>query len=400
MVLNDASLRNAKPRDKAYRINGDRGLFAEVRPTGRISLRGRYRFNGRDSLITFGEWPYLSLIEAEEKMFELRKMIAHGIDPALAAKAEKTAQKLQTLTFADVARDWLAKKMIETNSEKNKYIITMRLEKHILPAIGEMPPDEINAPLLLMKIVRPIEAAGHYETAHKVIAQCGQIFRYAIATGHATRDPSADLRGALIAAPSGHYAHIIDAKKFGALLRAIDGYEGSPIVRGAMRLLSYTFVRPGELRHAEWTEIDLDAAEWKIPAEKMKMKRPHIVPLSRQAVETLAAMRSFTGAMRYVFPSARSYTGTRPMSDVAIHAALRSMGFTKGDMTAHGFRHSASTFLNESALWSSDAIERQLSHIDSDKIRATYNYAEYLPERRKMMQWWADWCDEQRESVG
>lgn len=276
----------------------------------------------------------------------------------------------------------------------------MRLGKHILPAIGEMPPDEINAPLLLMKIVRPIEAAGHYETAHKVIAQCGQIFRYAIATGHATRDPSADLRGALITAPSGHYAHIIDAKRFGALLRAIYGYEGSHIVRGAMCLLSLTFVRPGELRHAEWPEIDLDAAEWKIPAEKMKMKRPHIVPLSRQAVEILEGMRSFTGAMRYVFPSARSYTGTRPMSDVAIHAALRSMGFAKGDMTAHGFRHSASTFLNESALWSSDAIERQLSHIDSDKIRATYNYAEYLPERRKMMQWWADWCDAQRESVG
>lgn len=257
--------------------------------------------------------------------------------------------------------------------------------------------NEIDAPLVLRKVIEPIQAEGHVETAHRVLSMIGQVFRWAIVRGYATRDPSRDLQGALQKRSHAHYGNITDRAAFGVLLRNIADYRGGVVVREALTLQYLTFVRPGELRHAEWTEVDVPSAIWKIPAAKMKMKSAdHIVPLSRQALDVFARMRHISGRGRYVFPSIRSHTGSRPLSDMAMLAALHTMGYEPGQMTAHGFRHSASTFLNESGLWSPDAIEKQLAHEGVDAIRATYNYAKYLDERRRMMQWWADWCDEVR----
>jgi integrase len=242
-----------------------------------------------------------------------------------------------------------------------------------------------------------LEGHGTIETAHRVHQIIGQIFRYGVATGRATRDPSADLRGALQAVKEKHFASITDTKQLGGLLRAIDSYTGSITVRVALQLQAYVFVRPGELRHAEWSELALesDKKEWRIPAEKMKMKQyVHVVPLSIQAISLFERMKDISGHGRYIFPSARTRSGSRPLSDAALVAALRAMGYSGEEMSAHGFRHTASTLLNESGLWSGDAIERQLAHVDRNRVRAVYNAAEYLPERRRMMQWWADYLDE------
>lgn len=394
MALTETALRAAKPREKSYRINDSNGLFAEVKPTGAISLRVRYSYRGRDSLITVGKWPFMTIREARDKCYELKRLIANGIDPAKVAKYEETAEARRVPTYGDVAAEWLAKKQAETTNKKNRWILESRLTRFILPHVGEMVPDEISAPVILSEILRPIEATGKLETARRVLQMVGQIFRYGIITGRATRDPSSDLRGALLTPPPNHYAYITDRAQFAVLLRQIDDYGGSIVVREALRLLSLTFVRPGELRSAEWAEFRGD--EWIIPAAKMKMKREHVVPLSRQAAEVVEGLRQFTGAGRYLFPGAR--TASRPISDATIIRALRLMGYEPGEMSAHGFRHTASTILNESRKWTPDAIERQLAHADSDKIRAVYNYAEYLDERREMMQWWADFLDELRDS--
>lgn len=394
MALTETALKAAEFKDKAYRIKDTGGLFVEIRPTGKIVFRMRYWYHQRDSLLTFGEYPTIKLKEAREKRDEIRRLLAGDIDPAALKAYERQAAERCIPTFGAIAAEWLEKKKAESKSEKTRYALEMRLEKYILPHLAHMAPDEITAPALLNGIVRPIEAAGHPETAHRVLNICGQIFRYAVATGRAARDPSGDLRGALIATPVNHFPCITDKKKLGDLLRAIHGYSGSAVVRYALIMISLTFVRPGELRHAEWADVDLARAEWKIPTEKTKMKKqPHLVPLSTQAVELFRKLHRLTGHGRYVFPSARTRSGSRPMSDVAMTAALRSMGYTSDDIVPHGFRHTASTLLNESALWSVDAIERQLAHADRNSVRATYNYAEYLPERRRMMQWWGDYLD-------
>jgi integrase len=264
-----------------------------------------------------------------------------------------------------------------------------RLKNDVFPWIGSMPISKISAPELL-SCLRRIEAHGKLETAHRVHQSCGTIFRYAVATGRAERDPSGDLRGAIPPAQGKHHASITDPTKIGGLLRAINGYDGSSIVRFALQLASLVFVHPGELRRAEWKEFNLDEYEWRIPAERMKMGEVHIVPLSKQAVAVLQELKPITGAGRYVFPGAR--TSSRPLSDNALNAALRRMGLEQGTMTAHGFRSMASTLLNEQG-WNRDAIERQLARGERDAIRAAYNYAEHLPERRKMMQAWADYLD-------
>ena len=392
MAITETMLKAAEFKDKAYRIKDTGGLFAEVRPSRSIVFRMRYWFHGRDTLMTFGEWPHIKLKDAREKRDEIRRLLANDIDPTALQKYESSAHERRVPTFGEIAGEWKAKKMTESRSEKTKYTVEMRLDKYILPVLADMLPDEITAPIILNEIIRPIEAAGHPETAHRVLNICGQVFRYGVATGRASRDPSGDLRGALLATPVRHYAYITDKAKLGALLRAIHGYEGL-VVKNAMILLSLTFVRPGELRKGEWNEIDLDAAEWRIPAPRMKMKRPHIVPLSTQAVELLANLHKQTGRGKHLFPSGRMPSGSRPLSDAAMTAALRTMGYSNADIVPHGFRHTASTMLNESGLWSVDAIERQLAHEDRNRVRATYNYAEYLPERRKMMQWWADYLN-------
>ncbi|MDR1510150.1 MAG: integrase arm-type DNA-binding domain-containing protein [Synergistaceae bacterium] len=393
MALTDTEIRGAKPSDKAYRVKDDYGLYLDIRPTGKKVWRMRYWMKGKENILTFGEYPVVSLKEARMKRDDARKMIVGGKDPAVLRDIEKTQSNAPV--FADIALEYMAKKHKESTSEKSRYATEMRIRKYILPFLGNIPPDEITAPLIL-NVLRRLEGRGTLETAHRVHQIIGRIFRYGVATGRAARDPSRDLRGALQSVKERHFASITDTKQLGGLLRAIDSYTGSTVVRTALQMQAYTFVRPGELRKAEWAELLLenDKKEWRIPAEKMKMKRVHVVPLSLQAEALFERMKDISGHGRYIFPSARTCSGSRPMSDNALVAALRAMGYSNEEMTAHGFRHTASTLLNESGLWNLDVIERQLAHIDSNRVRAVYNAAEYLPERRKMMQWWADYLDE------
>jgi integrase len=390
MPLTEFEIKNARQSKKLTKMKDANGLYLEIRPTGKKVWRMRYWIKGKENTLTFGDYPLVSLKEARQKRDAARRLIADKIDPAI----ERDTQKLEASApaFADIALEWLEKKKAESQSEKYIYTLGMRLEKYILPFIGNMRPDEINAPHIL-KIVRLIEGKGTHETAHRVLNVCGQVFRYGVATGKATRDPSGDLRGALIKSSGDNLASIRDTKKFGGLLRAIHSYPGSISVRLGLVIISLTFLRSQELRLAEWPEIDLEKAEWFIAAPRMKMKRDHLIPLPRQAVEAFVELKTHTGHGRYVFPSIRTRSGSRPLSDMALLAALRSMGYGSDEMTVHGFRHTASTLLNESGLWSGDAIERQLAHVEKNRIRGTYNHAEYLPERRKMMQWWADYLD-------
>jgi len=359
-----------------------------VNKTGKY-FRFDFRFNGKRKTLALGVYPDVTLKIAREKHDDARKLLSNNIDPGQHRKTVKAMSIEQAAnSFEAVALEWFTKNKHIWTKGHSKTIIR-RLELNIFPWLGGQPVASITAPELLSAI-RRIENRGARETAHRVKQICGQVFRYAIATGRADRDPSADLRGALSPTKSKHMAAITSPEKIGGLLRAIDKYEGHLITRCALRLAPLVFVRPGELRHAEWREINLDQAEWKIPAEKMKMRLPHIVPLSRQAVEVLQEIEPLTGRGRYVFSSLRS--AARPMSNNTILAALRRMGYTKEEMTGHGFRAMASTVLHEQS-WPSDIIERQLAHVERNSIKAAYNHAQYLPERRKMMQAWADYLD-------
>jgi len=292
-------------------------------------------------------------------------------------------------SFEIVAREWFMGRVHNWKENHSSKIIT-RLEKDIFPWLGTCPVGEITAPELLTAI-RRIESRGALETAHRTLSYCGQIFRYSIATGRATRDTAADLRGALPPVKEKHHASITDPKLIGKLLHNIDGYQGSFVTRCALQISPLVFLRPGELRKAEWVEIDLDKAEWRIPAARMKMNAVHIVPLASQTIAILREIHPLTGLGKYIFPGAR--TGSRPMSENAVLGALRRMGYSNEEMTGHGFRSMASTLLNELGF-NRDAIERQLAHAERDSVRAAYNYAEYLPERKKMMQQWADYLDQ------
>jgi integrase len=341
------------------------------------------------------------LKSAREKRDASRQQLAAGIDPGEARKAEKVAQA-GAESFEAIAREWHTKfspGWVASHGDR----ILRRLEKDIFPWIGKRPIAEIKAPELLA-VLRRIETRGAQETAHRAMQNCGQVFRYAVATGRAERDPIGDLRGALPPPKEKHHASIIEPKRIGALLRAIDAYEGYFVTKCALRLAPLVFVRPGELRKAQWPEIDLEKAEWRIPGERMKMREQHIVPLSRQGVEILRELEPLTNrgipakpnAPRYVFPGAQSRE--RPMSENAILAALRRMGYTKEEMTGHGFRSMASTLLHEQG-WNHQAIERQLAHAERNAVSAAYNFAEHLTERRKMMQAWADFLDALKASA-
>ncbi|MEW6439662.1 MAG: integrase arm-type DNA-binding domain-containing protein [bacterium] len=387
MALSDATIKNAKPREKPYKLADERGMYLEVAPSGGKWWRLKYRFDGKEKLISLGVYPDVGLKKARARRDEARKLLAAGADPSAARKAEKAAKAAAGAnSFEAVAREWF-EKFSPTWADPDTVI--RRLELHAFPWIGARPVREVTPPELL-SVLRRIEALGVLETAHRTAQLCGQVFRYAVRTGRAERDPSADLKGALSPVRKKHLASITDPKAIGGLLRAIDSYQGSLITRCALKLAPLTFVRPGELRKAEWGEVNLEAGEWRIPAGRMKARALHIVPLSTQAVEVLKQLHPLTGRGRYLFPSAR--TDSRPMSDNAILAALRRMGFEKEEMTGHGFRSMASTILNEQG-WHKDAIERQLAHAERNPVRAAYNYAEYLPERRKMMQAWADYLD-------
>jgi integrase len=392
MPLSDSVIRQAKPAVKARKLFDGRGLYLIVTSAGGKWWRLKYRFAGKEKLMSLGVYPEVGLKEARERREAARKALAAGIDPGAERKAAKAAAiaaaRRERDTFDAVAREWFGKysrAWVPAHAET----VARRLERDVFPWLGGQPIDEITA-VELLSALRRVEARGAIETAHRINQICGQVFRYAIATGRAQRDPSADLRGALPPVQEKHHAALTKPADVTALLRSIGGYQGSFVVRCALRLAPLTFVRPGEFRKAEWAELDLDEAIWRIPAYRMKARAEHLVPLSRQAVEVLRELHPVTGAGRYLFPSART-TG-RPMSENAITAALRRMGYERGQMTAHGFRTTASTLLNELG-WPADAIERQLAHAERDEVRGAYNRAEYLAERRRMMQSWGDYLD-------
>ena len=389
MPLSDTTIRNAKPSEKPRKLADGGGLYIEIAPSGGKWWRFKYRFEGKEKRISLGVYPDVGLKDARDKHAEARKLLAAGVDPSANKKATKAAQGERSAnSFEIVAREWFDKHAPNWKENHSSKIIR-RLEVDIFPWLGALPVGEITAPDLLAA-VRRIESRGALETAHRALANCGQVFRYAIATGRAQRDTAADLRGALPPVKEKHHASITDPKAIGELLRDIEGYQGAFVTRCALRLAPLVFLRPGELRKAEWIEIDLDKAEWRIPAGRMKMDAVHIVPLSTQAVAILRELHPLTGSGLYVFPGAR--TASRPMSENAILAALRRMDYSTDEMTGHGFRSMASTLLNEQGF-NRDAIERQLAHAERDGVRAAYNYAEYLPERKRMMQSWSDYLD-------
>lgn len=390
-MLTDTQLRALKPKAKIYRKPDRQGLNIEVHPNGGRYWRLRYRHAGKQKMMSLGVYPGTSLAEARDKRDAARRLLREGIDPSAKRQTDKRTARLAAATaFEPVAREWLAGRGELAQSTRKK--LEWMLGMHAYPYIGTRPIADIDAPELLT-VLRRIEALGKLETAQRLRRVCGQVFRYAIATGRAERDPSADLRGALKTTKPRHHASITEPAKVGELLRAIDGFHGHFVTACALKLTPLVFVRPGELRRAEWAEIDLEAATWRIPAEKMKMGEPHIVPLSDQARAILREIEPLTGSGRYVFPGIRS--ARRPMSENTINAALRRLGYTGDEMTAHGFRSMASTLLHEQG-WPSDIIERQLAHGERNQVKAAYNYAEHLPERKKMMQQWADYLNDLR----
>ncbi len=393
MSLTDVSIRAAKSGSKLVKLSDGGGLQLWVSPDGAKRWRLAYRFAGAQKLLAIGVYPAVGLKEARAARDRAKKLLANGEDPAQAKKLAKAAQAVAAAnTFDAVAQELIEKKRREAKADititKTAWLIGLAR-----PAIGSRPIGEINAPEIL-RVLRPIEARGKHETARRLRATIGQVFRYAVATGRAETDPTSALKGAIAAPVVRHRAAIIEPKAFGGLLRAIADYEGTPETRAALELLSLTFVRPGELRAAEWAEFDLDAAIWSIPATKMKMRRPHRTPLAPRAVTILRDLRWITGDGRYVFPSARS--SLRCMSENTLNGALRRLGFGKDEMTSYGFRAAASSILNELGLWNVDAIERQLAHVDTDSVRAAYARADYWDERVRMMSWWADKCEELR----
>lgn len=391
MALSDLAVRSAKPRDKAYKLADGRGLHLLVAPTGGKLWRFRYRVEGREKLLSLGIYPDVSLAKARERCSEARALLAEGIDPSVHRKVAKTMREgLKENTFEVIGRRWYAMtapKLADTTKEK----LLRRLEVDVFPVIGHRPIAELGAPDLLA-VIRRIEGRGAMDIARRMHNVCGRIFRYAVGHGLTERDPSRDIELRDILPPEDvqHHASLTDPNDVAGLLRAIDEFTGSFTTRCALRLAPLVFVRPGELRHAEWSEIDLAKAEWRIPGNKMKMKEQHLVPLSTQAIAILKEILPVTGHGRYVFPSERG--GGRPMSENTVNAALRRMGYSKEEMTGHGFRSLASTLLHELGLPHA-VIERQLAHGERNKVSAAYNFAEHLPERREMMQQWADYLE-------
>ncbi|MBW8366646.1 MAG: integrase arm-type DNA-binding domain-containing protein [Arenimonas sp.] len=390
MPLTDVAIRNAKPTDKPRRVTDGDGMYLEITPAGGKLWRFKYRFARKEKRLALGAYPATGLKEAREKRDAARKLLAAGIDPGEHRKAERAAgEERAANSFEIVAREWFAKQS-KSWAESHSSKILLRLENYLFPWLGKRPIADIAAKELLT-VIRRIEDRGAIESAHRTLQNCGQVFRYAIATGRAERNPASDLRGSLAPAKSTHRAAITDPGAIGQLLRASHDYRGSLVTRCALRLAPLLFVRPGELRAMEWAELDLDAGEWNIPADRMKTRQPHLVPLAAQAVEVLRELQPLTGRGRYVFPSPRS--PKRPMSNNAVLSALRRMGFAKEEMSGHGFRAMARTVLDEVLHVRPDYIEHQLAHAVRDANGRAYNRTTHLPERRKMMQQWADYLD-------
>ena len=390
MALTDPAIRAAKPREKAYRLHDAAGLYLAVQPNGSRYWRLEYRFQGTRKLFALGVYPAVSLAEARQARDAARKGIAKGVDPSLQRRLEKlTKQDSTGNTFQIIAEEWLRKQEREGRAPATLKKTQWLLE-FTYPVIGDRPIREITAAEVLL-VLRKVEARKRYETARRLRSTCGTVFRYAVATARAETDPTFALQGALTSPKITHRAAIIEPKAAGALLRAIDGFEGQPATLAALQLAPHVFVRPGELRTAEWPEFDLEHAVWTIPAAKTKMRRVQKVPLSRQALEILTDLRKIAGDGPLVFPGIGNRC--RPLSENTLNAALRRLGYDKTEMTTHGFRAMAASLLNEMGMWNPDAIERQLGHVEGNDVRRAYARAEFWDERVRMMQHWSDYLD-------
>lgn len=396
MALNHIQITNAKPRDKAYKLADSDGLYLLIQPNGTKLWRMNYRHLGRQKTLYFGARPEVGLAAARQHREKAREQIAAGRDPAAEKRVETLARKVSAdNTFKTIAEEWVVK-----NEREGRAPITLEKIRWLLgmayPMIGTLPISKIT-PQEVLAVLRKVEATGRYESARRMRSVLSRVFRYGIATARDDRDVAADLRGALITPKVQHLAAITTPKEAGGLLRAIEGYTGHEITAIALRLSPHLFVRPGELRRAEWSEIDANAAIWSLSAEKMKMRRPHRVPLSRQVLEILEELRALTGDGRFLFPSFRS--SKQCMSENTVNAALRRLGYSQEEMTAHGFRAMAATLLNEMGKWNPDAIEKQLAHLDTSMVRRAYTRGEYWDERVRMMQHWSDYLDQLRDGA-
>jgi integrase len=393
MPLSDLAIKQAKPAPKLIKLSDGGGLQLWITPDGAKRWRMAYRFAGAQKVLAIGVYPRVSLKEARQAREDAKRLLAQGRDLSLA----KIEAKAALAARASNSFDAIAVELAEKKRLDGKSPVTLRKFDWLLslarPALGARPIADISARDVLA-VLKEVEARGVHETARKLRTTIGDVFRYAIATARAENDPTTALRGALVTPTVRSRASIIKPRAFGGLLRAIRDYQGAPETRAALELIALTFVRPGELRAAEWSEFDLDNAIWEIPAGRMKMRRPHRVPLAPRPVDILRELWDLPGRGRFLFPSVRS--AARYMSENTLNAALRRMGFTNEEMTSHGFRASASSMLNESGLWNPDAIERQLAHVDGDGVRRAYARAEFWDERVRMMAWWSDYCEKLR----
>ncbi|RAO74957.1 tyrosine-type recombinase/integrase [Dyella jiangningensis] len=389
-MLTDTKLKALKPKKALYRVTDSSGLAIEVPVTGALRWRYRYRFAGAAKMLSLGTYPTVSLAQARQRRDAARAQLSEGIDPSAhkrQIKHERARAQESARTFKQVAEIWMSRQHVAEATARNA---RWMFESFLYPDLGTRPIREITSKELL-ETLRKVEGKGLLDTARRSKIKAGQVFRFALVEGWVDSDPTASLRGALKAPKVKHHAAITDPAKMGELLRAIDGFSGQFVTQCALRLAPLVFVRPGELRQAQWSEFDLDGAIWRIPGERMKMKAAHLVPLSKQAVAVLRELQGLTGKDAFVFPGLRS--ASRPMSENTINAALRRLGYSSDEMTGHGFRSMAATRLNELG-WNPDAIERQLAHAESNKVREAYTHAaQYLDERKRMMQAWANYLD-------
>lgn len=395
MPLKDLEIRALKAQDRVYKRTDERGLYIEVHPSGSKLWRVKYTHLGKDKRLALGRYPEVSLADARRKRDEARAKLRDGVDPLAERKREKLVAVYNAAnTFGDVAKEYIDKMVAEgradTTTTKANWLLE-QLAPLATRALADLKPIDVLAAL------KRIEAKGKHETARRCRSFAGRVFRYGVATGRAETDPTSVLRGALITPKVQHHSAILDPEAFGELLRSIDAYSGHLITRIAMQIMPHVMARPGELRQALWPEFDLENGVWKIPAERMKMRRPHAVPLSRQVLSHLVELHALTGPDGFVFPA--FHTSRRPLSENTVNQAFRRMGYAVGEVTAHGLRTTASTLLNESGKWSPDAIERSLAHADKDSVRGTYNRGLYWEERVAMHQWWSDYLDALRAAT-
>jgi integrase len=395
MALNDAGIRALKPRDRIYKCTDSHGLYLEVHPSGSKLWRCKYSHLGKDKRIALGRYPDVGLAEARRRRDDAKRKLYEGVDPLAERKRDKLLAMYKAAnTFGDLAKEYIDKMVAEGRADTTTTKANWLLEQ-LAPITGQAIADL--KPIDVLAALKRIEAKGKLETARRCRSFASRVFRYAVATGRAETDPTSVLRGALIAPKTKHHSAILDPDAVGELLRSIDAYSGHMITRLAMQISPHVMARPGEIRQAQWPEFDLEKAVWKIPAERMKMRRPHAVPLSRQVLAYLSELHALTGPEGFLFPA--FHTSRRPLSENTINQAFRRMGYAVGEVTAHGLRTTASTLLNESGKWRPDAIERSLAHADTNSIRGTYNRGVYWDERVAMHQWWSDYLDQLRERL-